>query len=58
MKTYTDQQLEDLSYSSEYAEYIMNNGDNSERNIHNGDSLLLAMEDGYLFDEFLESLEK
>lgn len=58
MKTYTDQQLEALSYSSEYAEFIMSNGDMSERVICDGDTLTLAMEAGYLFDEFLKSLEK
>lgn len=40
----------------QYAEYIMTHcaGD---RLICNGDMLLLAMEDGYLADDFLKSLE-
>lgn len=38
---------------SEYSEYIMNN---SARLICNGDDLITAMEDGYLFDEFRDSL--
>lgn len=41
---------EALGESDEYAEFIMANGD---RLICNGDMLLEAMEDGYLFDEFL-----
>lgn len=41
---------EALGESDEYAEFIMANGD---RLICNGDMLTEAMEDGYLFDEFL-----
>ena len=55
MTDYTDQELDDLSYSDEYAEYIMEHGD-SARPIGNGDSLLRAMEDNYLFDDFIDSL--
>jgi len=44
---------EDLQYSDEYAEYIMNNC-HGERVICNGDTLLQAMETGYLFSAFLE----
>lgn len=51
---YTDTQLEDLQYSTEYGEYIMNNGD---RICCNGDMLLELMEDGYLFEEFVAQLE-
>ena len=36
----------------EYMEYIKENADPFERIIHNGDSLLAAFEDQYLFDEF------
>lgn len=46
--------LDDLKYSDEYAQYIMNNC-SGERVICNGDTLLEAMEQGYLFDEFLRS---
>ena len=49
--------IDDLQYSDEYAQYIMNNYDGS-RTIVNGDTLLVAMEDGYLFDEFLASMDK
>ena len=41
---------EALGYSDEYANYIMAKGD---RPLCNGDMLTEAMEDGYLFDEFL-----
>ena len=46
--------LDDLRMSEEYAEFIMNNC-HSERVICNGDTLTVAMEDGYLWDAFLES---
>ena len=46
--------LDDLRMSEEYAEFIMNNC-HSERVICNGDTLTVAMEDGYLWDDFLES---
>lgn len=45
---------EDLMYSQEYAEFIMEHS-KGDRVIFNGDSLLEAMEAGYLFDEFLET---
>lgn len=48
-----DTELDDLQFSEEYAEFIMENGD---RMICDGDTLLEAQEDGYLFPEFLESL--
>lgn len=35
-----------------YANYIMENGDPTERCICNGDTLITAMEDGYLLNEF------
>lgn len=46
----TNKEVDALGDSDEYAEFIMKNG---ERLICNGDMLLSAMEDGYLFDEFL-----
>lgn len=49
-----DTQIENLMYSTEYADYITENND--VRVICNGDTLLEAMESGYLFDEFLESI--
>lgn len=48
--------IEDLLYSDEYAEYIMANGDNTEVVVCNGDTLILAMESEYLFDDFLKSI--
>ena len=48
----TNKELDALSYSDEYAEFIMANA-KADRVICNGDMLLDAMEDGYLFDEFL-----
>ncbi len=55
MKSMTAQQIDDLTYSSEYAEYIMTNC-NGARVICNGDTLLQAQEDLFLFDDFLESI--
>ena len=48
--------IDELMYSSEYADYIMENGDPSEITICDGDSLTLAQESGYLFSEFLKSI--
>ena len=45
----------ELMYSEEYANYIQQHADLSEVVIVNGDTLLEAMEAGYLFDEFLET---
>ena len=47
--------LDELAYSDEYVEYIMENAP-GDRVICNGDMLLEAMEDGYLFREFCESI--
>lgn len=49
----TSSTLDALQYSDEYAQYILDNYDASERIICNGDTLLQAQEDGYLFAEFL-----
>jgi hypothetical protein len=46
-----------LMYSQEYAEYIMQHADLSEVVICNGDTLLQAQEAGYLFDEFLMTVQ-
>jgi hypothetical protein len=46
---------EDLSYSQEYAEYIVENSA-GDRLICNGDTLLEAQEDGYLWESFLDSM--
>ena len=50
-----DTELDELNYSDEYAQFIMENA-GGDRVICNGDTLLEAQEDGYLFVEFLESL--
>lgn len=47
--------MDDLQYSSEYAEFIMANC-GPDRVICNGDLLTIAMEDRYLFAEFLKTL--
>lgn len=52
---FTQEQLDDLLYSAEYAEYIMEHGDQP---CYNGDMLIGLMEDGYLWSEFIESLEE
>lgn len=44
---------DDHQYSDEYAEYILKHN-NGQRIICNGDTLTCAMEDGFLFDEYLE----
>lgn len=49
--------LDDLQYSDMYAEYIMENS-KGDRAICNGDMLIEAMEEGYLWEEFLESIGK
>ena len=48
--------LDDLMYSSEYAEYIMENADPEYCIVCNGNMLLEKQEEGYLFKEFLESI--
>ena len=45
--------MNDIQYSDEYADYIMEFGNCAEYVICNGDTLLQAMEDGYLLDEFI-----
>lgn len=49
-------EMEDMQYSEGYAAYIMKHGNNSDRTICDGDTLTLAMEDGYLFEEYMASL--
>lgn len=50
-------ELDEFVYSTEYANYIMDNCA-GERVICNGDMLLEAQEDGYLLKEFLASIGK
>lgn len=47
--------VDDLFYD-EYGSFIMENADSSEVVIANGDSLLMYMEQGYLWTEFLDSI--
>ena len=54
MNKYTETQLDDLMYSPEYAEYIMENGN---RPCYNGNMLTELQEEGYLFEEFITQLE-
>ena len=54
MKEATLTQMEDLQSSDEYAEYIMANC-GGDRLIANGDMLIVAIDDGYLFTEFAAS---
>lgn len=49
------EEFEDGDWDSEYADYIMDNC-GGERIICNGDTLIEAMEDFYLADEFVESM--
>jgi hypothetical protein len=56
MREVTLSEMEDMQYSSGYADYIMANGDGSVRAICNGDTLTMAMEDGYLFEEYAASI--
>jgi hypothetical protein len=44
--------FDDLQYSERYAEYIMENS-KGDRIICNGDMLTEAMEDMYMWDDFL-----
>ena len=55
-KFFSESDLDDLMYSEEYAEYIMEHAA-GDRLICNGDTLTIAMEDGYLFDDFIEYME-
>ena len=50
-----ENKVDDLIYSSEYAEFIMTQANQGERVICNGHMLLEAQEDGFMFDEFLKS---
>lgn len=53
MRKLTSAEVDELAYSDEYAEYIMEHGD---RHCGNGDMLLQMMEDNYLLDAFMESI--
>ncbi|CAB4125588.1 hypothetical protein UFOVP58_176 [uncultured Caudovirales phage] len=55
LRKISDAESEALWEGEGYAEYIMENC-GGDRIICNGDTLIEAMEDNYLFDEYLESL--
>jgi hypothetical protein len=55
MSTYTEADYDTYRNSDEYVAYIMDNC-GGERIICNGDALIAAIEEGYLFESFLESL--
>lgn len=48
-------QFEEYELDQQYADYIMNNC-HGERVICNGDTLISAMEDGYLYESFRDSV--
>jgi hypothetical protein len=52
LRQVSQERLDELTFSSDYINYIGQHGD---RAICNGDTLLEAMEDLYLFDDFLVS---
>ena len=54
---FSESDLDDLMYSDEYSSYIMEHA-GGDRLICNGDTLTQAMEDGYLWDEFIEYFEQ
>ena len=47
--------MENYEFDSEYAEYIMEHAP-GDRVICNGDTLTIAMEDGYLYNEFIDHM--
>lgn len=49
----SQEQLDNLQFSDEYANFILDNFDPEERVICNGNTLLEAQEAGYMFAEFL-----
>lgn len=53
---FSDSDLDDLMFSEEYADYIMDHAP-GDRPICNGDMLTVAMEDGYLWEDFLDFME-
>lgn len=55
-REHLEQLFEAGDLDDEYAEYIIGNS-GGDRLICNGDSLIRAMEDGYLSDKFLDYME-
>jgi hypothetical protein len=54
LRQVSSERLDELMFSSDYAEYIMDNC-HGDRVICNGDTLLTAQEDMYLWEDFLYS---
>ena len=50
-----EEAFDDMMLDDEYAEFIMDNC-HGERVIGNGDALILAMEEGYLYEAFREHM--
>lgn len=44
--------IDNGDYDTEYAKYIMEHC-KGDRMIYNGDNLIIAIEDGYLYDDFV-----
>ena len=56
MKTYTKrEQAENGDFDEQYAEYIMDHA-GGDRIICNGNLLIIAQEEGYLWEDFLDSI--
>ena len=51
-----EDKIYELQYCDAYADFIMDQGYMGEIAIYNGDSLVKAMEMGYLFKDFLFSI--
>jgi hypothetical protein len=56
MRMSLEDKIYELQYCDAYADYIMDQGYMGEIAIYNGDSLVKAMEMGYLFKDFLFSI--
>ena len=55
LRKITVTEAEDLYYSNEYQDYIMEHSA-GDRLICNGDDMIDAVEDGYLWESFLDSM--
>jgi hypothetical protein len=56
MRMSLEDKIYELQYCDAYADFIMDQGYMGEIAIYNGDSLVKAMEMGYLFKDFLFSI--
>lgn len=50
-----EEAFDDMCLDEEYAEYIMANC-HGDRIIGNGDALVIAMEEGYLYEDFRDTM--